>query len=634
MSRVNAAGIAYLDFGTDPTISSARLEPGFDFVNDDDFAEDESDSLQGANISRILLSDTSQSIIVPLKITSPGTSFTVERGDQALNYILGRPDIQVVNYNYLQPASLNLQRQVVANGKVIVVQSGDGGGIDSDQNISAQSNLAGDLKDNYMVAPISSPFTSTQSTAFAQAHVSAAAALVFEAAPFLTPQQVVEILLTSATDLGDTGVDSVYGNGALDVQAALDPVGITSVSTGGGNNDSGGSGSGAIIGLVLAGALGYALLGRSETLQKTLILDQYGRGYSTDLISAAPKLGDQSMQDLLGFSSLPTNHKARSTQLGSPDTNNGYRTTASLVYRDVPEGLAIDDEEADLRFSYSSEATSASGWGRHQLFNVSINSTLGVNADNTTLQAFNLKQSFSSPFLGFANDSSTYKLNHRTNNLTHQIGFALHDDQGRHGAASRSVLYDGVLDKNNAKLGLQIGYTNEDKSLYGSAANGPFSVDGAETLSLTVSGSYQLSPKLELVGSYSLGKTKVKAAANSLLTGFSTLSSQSSAVGLLSNSLFTSNDSLGLVYSKPLHFNSGQIDLHTPTNQLSDGSVLFADETISLSGLSAPVERLSLHYQHPINNRLSWSSKVVYQNGDYAQSSGSYGIISRLNLQL
>src|SRR5436190_7620831 len=64
-------------------------------------------------------------------------------------------------------------------------------------------------------------------------YVSRVAALVLSASPFLTPQQVVSILLSSATDLGTRGTDSVYGRGLVNATAALAPLGSSSIATAG-----------------------------------------------------------------------------------------------------------------------------------------------------------------------------------------------------------------------------------------------------------------------------------------------------------------------------------------------------------------------------------------------------------------
>ena len=94
------------------------------------------------------------------------------------------------------------------------------------------SNHAGILKDNFLVTTIS-PFYSTNSwtyerhegTEFAAAQVAGAAALIMEKYGVTQGQTIKNILFNSADDLGEPGVDDVYGHGALNIGRALSPYG-------------------------------------------------------------------------------------------------------------------------------------------------------------------------------------------------------------------------------------------------------------------------------------------------------------------------------------------------------------------------------------------------------------------------
>ncbi len=660
-----AVSIAQVGSGTDPDNPNSRLELGFDFVNDDDVADDETSNQEGANLTLLLLNAAPQSKVVPLKTTSPGTGYDVARGDAALEFILSRPDIKVIDYDYLQPASLDLLRQAVTNGKVIVMQAGDSGqnsptnqartvpllngggiivgGVDGNNQIDPQSNRAGDLRQYYLVADNSG--ANGLSSANARARVSAAAAQVFEEAPYLTAQQLVDILLESATDLGARGVDAVYGHGALDIEQALGPMGIGSIDTDGGSNS--GGGSGAIAAIALAGALGYALFGRSTTLQKTLIMDKYGRGYSNDLLVIAPFKGDETLQELLQPTPLPSNSLMPNRQHASVDEQGQLRSQASL--QQMPQkfnefNLASHDatdasgNEPVLRFSYLHDNTLGNGLQSRYLLNQPLSLSMGVTAPQPQVQNFNLGSTFSSPYLGFSSEGSALKLAKAGQHGVQQFGFALNDEQTRHGAVSRSVVYEGILDNERSQFGLQVAYLNERGSVFGGASNGPMSVRGAQTLSLTLSGAVQITDKVQLIGQFSAGKTKVQAAKNSLLTGFSSLSSQASAIGLMAQSIFSSDDALAVVVNQPLHLTDGRVDLHTPTQQQRDGSVLFEDESLNLNGLSAPINRLSIRYDKTLGNKVRWSNQVVTQRGAYRSgreqdgSAHTTGFLSSFNI--
>ncbi|MEG2313436.1 S8 family peptidase, partial [Brevundimonas sp.] len=65
-------------------------------------------------------------------------------------------------------------------------------------------------------------------TSFSSPAVAGAMALLKQAFPNLTGRDIVDILLTSAADAGDTGTDIVWGRGKLDIQRAFQPIGRTS----------------------------------------------------------------------------------------------------------------------------------------------------------------------------------------------------------------------------------------------------------------------------------------------------------------------------------------------------------------------------------------------------------------------
>lgn len=98
-------------------------------------------------------------------------------------------------------------------------------------SLATYSNRAGVMKDRFIVAPagfmVADPSSDTAQsfgvgTSFATPIVSAAAALVWQANPSLTPTEVTGILCSTAKDMGEPGNDVIYGCGLLDVDAAVD----------------------------------------------------------------------------------------------------------------------------------------------------------------------------------------------------------------------------------------------------------------------------------------------------------------------------------------------------------------------------------------------------------------------------
>lgn len=88
------------------------------------------------------------------------------------------------------------------------------------------SHSAGDMGNDFIVAhdDILSAGDGA-GTSFAAPRVAGAAALIRHKFPGLDGFQLKDLLLTTATDIGDPGVDTVYGHGKLNLNNALSPQG-------------------------------------------------------------------------------------------------------------------------------------------------------------------------------------------------------------------------------------------------------------------------------------------------------------------------------------------------------------------------------------------------------------------------
>ena len=116
---------------------------------------------------------------------------------------------------------------------------------ENDNAIATFSNGCGDTRNYCMAAPgvgiyaavDGSAYSDYQGTSMAAPHVSGAIAVLADMYPDLEPEEIVAILLRSATDLGANGVDAVYGHGLLNLEKATGPIGdinLATVTSGGG----------------------------------------------------------------------------------------------------------------------------------------------------------------------------------------------------------------------------------------------------------------------------------------------------------------------------------------------------------------------------------------------------------------
>lgn len=97
---------------------------------------------------------------------------------------------------------------------------------DSDDDLAWYSVSAGLAADHFIVADGTSPFDDGFGTSYAAPRVTGAIGLISQKFPALSAQARKGLILDTATDLGATGVDGVFGHGLLNVTNALNPLGM------------------------------------------------------------------------------------------------------------------------------------------------------------------------------------------------------------------------------------------------------------------------------------------------------------------------------------------------------------------------------------------------------------------------
>tara|TARA_B100000989_G_scaffold196163_1_gene148158 strand:+ start:685 stop:2916 length:2232 start_codon:yes stop_codon:yes gene_type:complete len=114
--------------------------------------------------------------------------------------------------------------------------------VDSTNTIASYSNGCGDTKNFCIAAPGSSihstvptdlaasGYGTKSGTSMAAPHVSGAIALLRQKWPNLTGAQIVNLLINNATDLGDSGIDDVYGVGLLNLKGSMEASGALKIS--------------------------------------------------------------------------------------------------------------------------------------------------------------------------------------------------------------------------------------------------------------------------------------------------------------------------------------------------------------------------------------------------------------------
>jgi len=170
-------------------------------------------------------------------------------------------------------------------GSVIAV-----GATDQTGQLASFSNQAGVTANGYVAAPgdklISgcdgSSCWELSGTSFSSPMAAGALALLLQAFPNLTGREAVNILLTTADDLGAAGVDPVYGHGLIDLAKAFQPIGTLSVATSATRQ----SAAVSMVGSSLGSAFGDAV-SITPALQ-TVGFDAYRRMFAINLADGYP----------------------------------------------------------------------------------------------------------------------------------------------------------------------------------------------------------------------------------------------------------------------------------------------------------------------------------------------------------
>lgn len=149
--------------------------------------------------------------------------------------------------------------------------------VDDNNDLAWYSNQCG-ITQNYCIAAPGSGWNTevndyASGTSFATPVVTGAIATIKEAFPYMNAEKITELLFVTAKDLGEPGVDSVYGWGLLDMEKATRPVGTPKIVL---TNDT-------IRPLSSFNVSGSAATSIKNADVKIAFVDDFGRAFTTNL---------------------------------------------------------------------------------------------------------------------------------------------------------------------------------------------------------------------------------------------------------------------------------------------------------------------------------------------------------------
>ena len=624
--------------------------------------------------------------------------------DNALSDILGRPEIRVVGFSWGTGGVVNSPAPLVsnlsANNRFIAIMAGNDtalqpntlatssfnlpgvlvvGATDGSGNLLPESNRAGTTA-NRFVAAIGLPDANATvgGTSWATARISGIAGAVLLQNPNLTAEEVAQVILESAEDRGAEGTDAEFGRGViLNAEQVLNnvigtptiptpdpspdptpdpspdpapdpspdpapaPAPTPTPDTGGGGG--GGGGGGAAL-LLVGGALAGALLltRRSKTkLEKTLVLDSYGRSFGVDL-SNQVLVNDADLEIGHFFNSLEQRSAGGQFHLSGLNTGVAFSATTSddpridfIEYFATPGDVGIESSNTSISFATTSRLTDhvsfSSGYG------ISAQQELGglrllPHESEFGASSFISGQSFSSVLSGFSPQANTASLSfHSKSNAANgiKLGVVSIDGDNAFQQHSFSSFLEGSYKINErAGFSVQFGQIKETGSVLGGASAGVFGVDNSTTYAINLAGRVKLGNGISLISNYGIGRTSVNASQDSLLADFSTLRSDWYGIGVIGNSVFRKRDQLGFSFAQPLKIQSGSVDYSIPTSRLASGAIGFDTERVNLGDTNATERNVEAYYRTMLNDHFELGAFAQYRgNPNHIRDNGNDAIV-------
>ena len=689
MSNAQAQQVAILDSGVDPNRGFNIVE-GFNHFLDNSDTTDQSDR-EGeghGTVSVRVASEAFSGGIVPLVVTDGDLTNSNEgqvrvARNAALTDALGRDSVRVVGITWGTSGVVDTASPLIADlsqaDKVVAIMAGNDvaanpnalarasftltgavivGATDGDGVLLPESNRAGVTANKYVALNgLPSNTAEVGGTSWAAARLAGIAGAVLLQNPNLSAAQVVDVILQSAEDAGAEGVDEEYGRGIIrNAQQVIDnAIGVPTVptdptppaptpSTDGGGGGGGGAGAVLLVGGALAGAL--LLTRKPKTkLEKTLVLDSYGRTFQTDL-SNSIEVNDGTLELSQFFHSFAQQSQSNilASQVALPGLNTQVSfQAASLVdprfdyveYFAAPGDAGIEPEQSSLAFSIVSQLSQQVGvTGSYQanpdqefgaVSNLVAHSEFGKSA-------FLSGQSFGSVLSGFSSQANTSSLTYRSSPEAKgslKLGLVSVDETERFNQDSFSAIVEGKYQLNdNAGVSLQFGQIQERGSVLGGGGGGVFGVDNSVTYAINLSGNLKIAEKFSMVGNYGVGHTSVESSENSLLKDFSGLRSDWYSLGIIGNNVFRAKDQIGFAFSQPLKIQSGEVDYSIPVGRLADTSIGFDTERVNLSDTNATERNLEAYYRTMLSDKIELGGFMSYrQNPNHVSDNGDDAIV-------
>ena len=480
--------------------------------------------------------------------------------------------------------------------------------LDSNNNIASYSNGCGSAKTFCISAPGSSIYSTVDlddtsesgnyatysGTSMAAPHVTAAIAILKQQFPNLTSSQLVSLLISTATDLGDTGVDDVYGSGMLNLSAATVPSGEAFIVANNANRTQATTNNTYI--------RSSSVFGDSFTRSnlEVGILDAYDRAY---LWNPIQENSNNIQLNANNFLNQFQNEKVSRTKIGS----NSY-----FNYKTNDENLVNYDE---IKFSYKEDDLT-------QSINI-LKNTENYYLDNKNQMSLPKFTYIYSNFYNINQFSNELQLTDEIKILSN-VASAKTDESNKIREFSLSTKYTS----NNFTSNFSIGNIIEKDNFLGASFAGAYDLsDQTNSSYLSLNSENSITQNIIFNTSYlkMLSKNSFK---NSSFANISDVKSDTMKIGFTFKKIFEKSDKINLNYKKPLAVISGSLDQSTIKGYNSDGDYNSVNERYSLVN-NARQETISIGYNSNLEENFNFFSTLhLTENWNNKKDNDNYGILA------
>ena len=471
-------------------------------------------------------------------------------------------------------------------------------------------------------------------TSFSAPQVAGAVALLAQAFPNLTGQQIVEILLTSATDAGAVGQDTTFGRGILNIGAALRPIGRTAMA---GTNDA--------IALFDDVAIGSAPMGDALDDQPidAVVLDKYERAYSYNLGAGMASAREITPRLYQAVNSAGRTHTVTGANLSMAYSIADGSRAAGLEWSG-PLRLSSDDADRAKLLAMQVAARIAPdtqlAFGLNQsadgLVARMAGGTAGASRSAFMLApggnpAGDLRQESDVSIavrhdLGSWGASLAYDRGQAWLGANRRIGGELIDRREREDVQNITASFDRSWGDTAAQFGLR--WMAEDRTVLGGFFHQSIAGGGADSIFAEAGLSHEFSPGWRAAAQYTRGITLPRDAA--LLASGSQLQSDAWSFDLVRSGVLGVGDQIGLRIAQPLRVVSGGLDLNLPVSyDYATRTASFATRTISLSPEGREVIG-EINWRGPFLNGIGGAGLFYRRDpGHFADSPDDRGVVIR-----